>query len=36
MFLSVLEGFLMVLSTEGDVILLSDNVSHFVGLTQVQ
>ncbi|XP_003976937.2 endothelial PAS domain-containing protein 1 [Takifugu rubripes] len=33
-FLSVLEGFLMVLSTEGDVILLSDNVSHFMGLTQ--
>lgn len=36
MFLTILEGFLMVLSPEGDVILLSDNVSQFVGLTQVQ
>lgn len=36
MFLTVLEGFLMVLSTEGDVIFLSENVSQHMGLTQVQ
>lgn len=36
MLLSVLEGFLMVLSTEGDVIFLSENVSQHMGLTQVQ
>lgn len=36
MLLSVLEGFLMVLSTKGDVIFLSENVSQHMGLTQVQ
>lgn len=35
MFLSVLEGFLMVLSTQGDMIFLSENVSQHMGLAQV-
>ncbi|KAG8009201.1 Endothelial PAS domain-containing protein 1 [Nibea albiflora] len=35
MYLGVLEGFLVVLSTEGDMIFLSDNVSKYMGLTQV-
>lgn len=35
MYLKILEGFLMVLSTEGDMIFLSDNVSKYMGLTQV-
>lgn len=35
MYLRTLEGFLMVLSTEGDMIFLSDNVSTYMGLTQV-
>lgn len=35
MFLKILEGFLMVLSTEGDMIFLSDNVTKYMGLTQV-
>lgn len=36
MFLGVLEGFLMVLSTQGDMIFLSENVSQHMGLTQVR
>uniref|UniRef100_A0A8C9XU77 Uncharacterized protein n=1 Tax=Sander lucioperca TaxID=283035 RepID=A0A8C9XU77_SANLU len=36
MFLRILEGFLMVLSTEGDMIYLSDNVSKYMGLTQTE
>lgn len=36
LFLSVLEGFLMVLSTGGDVVFVSENVSQHMGLTQVQ
>lgn len=36
MYLNVLEGFLMVLSSEGDMIFLSDNVSKYMGLTQVR
>lgn len=35
MYLRILEGFLMVLSTDGDMIYLSDNVSKYMGLTQV-
>lgn len=35
MYLRVMEGFVMVLSTEGDMIFLSDNVSKYMGLTQV-
>lgn len=35
MYLRILEGFLMVLSTEGDMIYLSENVSKYMGLTQV-
>lgn len=35
MYLGILEGFVMVLSTEGDMIFLSDNVSKYMGLTQV-
>lgn len=35
LYLRILEGFLMVLSTEGDMIFLSDNISKYMGLTQV-
>lgn len=30
-----LEGFLLVLSKEGDIVFLSDNVSRYLGLSQV-
>ncbi|XP_028424349.1 endothelial PAS domain-containing protein 1 [Perca flavescens] len=36
MFLRIIEGFLIVLSTEGDMIYLSDNVSKYMGLTQTE
>ncbi|XP_058476746.1 endothelial PAS domain-containing protein 1 [Solea solea] len=36
MYLSILDGFLMVLSTGGDVIYLSDNVNKYMGLTQTE
>ncbi|XP_008297683.1 endothelial PAS domain-containing protein 1-like [Stegastes partitus] len=36
MYLRTLEGFLMVLSTEGDMIFLSDNVTKYMGLTQTE
>uniref|UniRef100_UPI0037E7B888 endothelial PAS domain-containing protein 1 isoform X2 n=1 Tax=Semicossyphus pulcher TaxID=241346 RepID=UPI0037E7B888 len=36
MYLRTLEGFLMVLSTDGDMIFLSDNVSKYMGLTQTE
>ncbi|KAI3365120.1 hypothetical protein L3Q82_010233, partial [Scortum barcoo] len=36
MYLRILEGFLMVLSTEGDLIFLSDNVTKYMGLTQTE
>ncbi|XP_010733559.2 endothelial PAS domain-containing protein 1 [Larimichthys crocea] len=36
MYLRVLEGFLVVLSTVGDIIFLSDNVSKYMGLTQTE
>lgn len=36
LFLGVLEGFLIVLSTEGDMVFLSENVSQHMGLTQVR
>uniref|UniRef100_A0A3Q3IQ40 PAS domain-containing protein n=1 Tax=Monopterus albus TaxID=43700 RepID=A0A3Q3IQ40_MONAL len=36
MYLRMLEGFLMVISTEGDMIFLSDNVSKYMGLTQTE
>ncbi|XP_049916098.1 endothelial PAS domain-containing protein 1-like [Epinephelus moara] len=36
MYLRILEGFLMVVSTEGDMIYLSDNVSKYMGLTQTE
>lgn len=35
MYLTILEGFLMVVTTKGDMIYLSDNVSKYMGLTQV-
>lgn len=35
LYLKILEGFLMVISTEGDMIFLSENVSKYMGLTQV-
>lgn len=35
MYLKILEGFLMVLSISGDIIFLSENVSKYMGLTQV-
>uniref|UniRef100_A0AAQ4P733 Uncharacterized protein n=1 Tax=Gasterosteus aculeatus aculeatus TaxID=481459 RepID=A0AAQ4P733_GASAC len=34
LYLRILEGFLIVLSSEGDMIYLSDNVSKYMGLTQ--
>ncbi|KAM6898844.1 endothelial PAS domain-containing protein 1 isoform 2-T2 [Lycodopsis pacificus] len=34
LYLRILEGFLIVLSAEGDMIYLSDNVSKYMGLTQ--
>ncbi|XP_074475752.1 endothelial PAS domain-containing protein 1 isoform X2 [Sebastes fasciatus] len=36
MYLRILEGFMIVLSTEGDMIYLSDNVSKYMGLTQTE
>ncbi|KAM9425822.1 endothelial PAS domain-containing protein 1 [Pholidichthys leucotaenia] len=36
LYLGVLEGFLMVLSTEGDMIFLSENVNKYMGLTQTE
>uniref|UniRef100_A0A3Q0R6R0 PAS domain-containing protein n=1 Tax=Amphilophus citrinellus TaxID=61819 RepID=A0A3Q0R6R0_AMPCI len=36
MYLGILEGFVMVLSTEGDMIFLSDNVSKYMGLSQTE
>ncbi|XP_051795244.1 endothelial PAS domain-containing protein 1 [Acanthochromis polyacanthus] len=36
LYLRILEGFLMVLSTEGDMIFLSDNVTKYMGLTQTE
>ncbi|XP_034564234.1 endothelial PAS domain-containing protein 1-like [Notolabrus celidotus] len=36
MYLKTLEGFLMVLSAEGDMIFLSHNVSKYMGLTQTE
>ncbi|XP_013786961.1 hypoxia-inducible factor 1-alpha-like isoform X2 [Limulus polyphemus] len=34
-FLKALEGFLLVLSEEGDFVFLSENVHHYLGLTQI-
>ncbi|XP_071764024.1 endothelial PAS domain-containing protein 1 [Centroberyx gerrardi] len=36
LYLRLLEGFLMVVSTDGDMIYLSDNVSKHMGLTQAE
>ncbi|XP_015231396.1 PREDICTED: endothelial PAS domain-containing protein 1 [Cyprinodon variegatus] len=36
MYLKILEGFLMVLSTAGDMIFLSENVSKYMGLSQTE
>uniref|UniRef100_A0A3Q3NL45 Endothelial PAS domain protein 1 n=1 Tax=Labrus bergylta TaxID=56723 RepID=A0A3Q3NL45_9LABR len=36
MYLRTLDGFLMVLSTDGDMIFLSHNVSNYMGLTQTE
>uniref|UniRef100_A0A665T2E0 Endothelial PAS domain protein 1b n=1 Tax=Echeneis naucrates TaxID=173247 RepID=A0A665T2E0_ECHNA len=36
LYLRILEGFLMVLSSEGDMIYLSDNISKYMGLTQTE
>ncbi|XP_077407277.1 hypoxia-inducible factor 1-alpha isoform X2 [Vanacampus margaritifer] len=35
-YLTVLEGFMMVLSSDGDMMFLSDNVSRYLGLTQTE
>lgn len=35
LYLKILEGFIMVISMEGDMIFLSENVSKYMGLTQV-
>lgn len=34
-FLKSLEGFLLVLSPEGDFVYLSENVNEYLGITQV-
>lgn len=34
-FLKSLEGFLLVLSSEGDFVYLSENVNEYLGITQV-
>uniref|UniRef100_A0A7N6A365 PAS domain-containing protein n=1 Tax=Anabas testudineus TaxID=64144 RepID=A0A7N6A365_ANATE len=36
LYLKILEGFVMVISTEGDMIFLSENVSKYMGLTQTE
>ncbi|KAM7381411.1 hypothetical protein PAMA_012304 [Pampus argenteus] len=36
MYLRIMEGFLMVVSTEGDMMYLSNNVSKYMGLTQTE
>uniref|UniRef100_A0A3Q3WYY4 Endothelial PAS domain protein 1b n=1 Tax=Mola mola TaxID=94237 RepID=A0A3Q3WYY4_MOLML len=36
MLLTILEGFLIVLSTKGDIIFLSDDVSKYLGMTQTE
>lgn len=36
MFLKSLEGFLLVLSPEGDFVYLSENVNEYLGITQVR
>lgn len=35
-FMKSLEGFLLVLSNDGDFIYLSENVSEYLGITQVK
>lgn len=35
LFLKALEGFLLVVSTDGDIIYLSENVNKYLGLNQV-
>ncbi|XP_019749286.1 endothelial PAS domain-containing protein 1, partial [Hippocampus comes] len=35
-YLTILEGFVMVVSSEGDMMFLSDNVSRYLGLTQTE
>lgn len=35
LFLRALEGFLLVLSGDGDMVYLSENVNRYLGLTQV-
>jgi light-regulated signal transduction histidine kinase (bacteriophytochrome) len=35
-FLKSLEGFLVVMSSEGDIVYMSENVSDYLGITQVK
>lgn len=35
-YLKSLEGFITVVTSEGDIIFLSENINKFLGLTQVQ
>lgn len=35
LFLKALEGFLLVVSSDGDIIFLSENVNEYLGLSQV-
>ena len=35
MYLKAIEGFLMLITKEGDILYLSDNVAKYLGLTQV-
>ncbi len=34
-YLKALEGFLMIIADEGDIMYLSENISKYLGLTQV-
>lgn len=36
LYLKSLEGFITVVTSEGDMIYLSENITKFMGLTQVQ
>jgi hypothetical protein len=36
LFLRALEGFLLVVSADGDMIFLSENISEYLGITQVR
>lgn len=35
LFLNALEGFLLVTTTDGDIVFISENVNRYLGLSQV-